>query len=220
MRRPSAAPHQSPPAYRQGTNGLIANGMDNTGRSRSSRNRIRLRHEVVCRFHAADTWAVYSSYRLVECLSSLTRAPHTSSGNRIRGLDWYRCGGYRDLGYRRARRLRVATEAALHCFNCRRRSWTQACLGRLRIARLSSRGKPSVFGPPYLAVGSFASFLRWVGPFRCTPNNGHRQSGPIGLVRPQADLRSCIVRIVPHRPAVRSIGPGISSQALARVRPR
>jgi len=107
--------------------------MDNAGLRRLSRNRIRVRHEVVCRVHAADTWAVHGCYRLVECFSSLTRAPDASSRNGVRDLDRHRRRGYRHSGYRSVRRLRVTSAAALHFFDCSRRDWTKACLCKLRM---------------------------------------------------------------------------------------
>ena len=98
--------------------------------------------------------AVYGCYRLVECLSSLTRAPHTSSGNRLRGLDRYRRRRYRDYGYRSAGRLRIAGAGALYCFHCWGRDWAEACLGNLRTA---GRGNPVVSilcgGSPRSALG-------------------------------------------------------------------
>ena len=78
-------------------------GMDSWPR-RHSRNRIRLRHEVVRRLHAIDPRAVYGRHRLVERLSSLALAAHTSGGNGLRGLDRHRRGGHRHSGNRGAGR--------------------------------------------------------------------------------------------------------------------
>jgi hypothetical protein len=135
MRTHPIAHRASPGRTARRTNAWIfAHGMDNAGFRRLSRNRIRFRHEVVGRFHAADTRAVYGCYGVVECLPSVTRAPHTSSGNRLRGLDRYRRCGYCHFGYRSAGRPCVASAGALHCFHCGRRDWIEACLRELRIA--------------------------------------------------------------------------------------
>ena len=79
--------------------------------------------------------AVYGCYRLVECLSSLTRASHASGGNWVRGLDRYWRRRYRLFGYRSAGRLCVAGPDALYSFYCGRRDWTEARLGKLRMPR-------------------------------------------------------------------------------------
>jgi len=112
--------------------------MGTTKHRRRSRNCIRLVHEVVRRFHALDTCAVYGRHWLVEPLSTFAIAPHTASGDCLRGLDRHWRGRHRDSGNGGARRLRCAAEDTLPYSDFGGRYRTQAGLGKLRT--IAGRG--------------------------------------------------------------------------------
>ena len=139
------APHERRQAATQATSEWIdPHGMDDIGLRRPSRDRIRLRYEVVRRIHAADTRRVYGCHRFIECLSSLAGAPHTSRRNGVRRLDRYRRRRYRGSGYRSAGRLCVAGADALHRFDCGRRDRIKTCFRKLRMPLEAFRGDHSV----------------------------------------------------------------------------
>jgi GNAT superfamily N-acetyltransferase len=71
--------------------------MGTTQRRGDLRDRLRVRHEVVGRIHAADTKRVYRRHRLIERFSSVVLASHAAGGNGIRGMDGYRRRGHRKI---------------------------------------------------------------------------------------------------------------------------
>jgi hypothetical protein len=72
--------------------------MDISQHGWGSRNRIRLWHEVVCRFHASDPRGVYGHHRSFQHLLALYLAPYATGGNRLRSVDGHWGSGTAILG--------------------------------------------------------------------------------------------------------------------------
>ena len=111
----------------------LSHGMDATQLGWLSRNWIRLRHEVVRRFHAIDAGTVYRRHRSIERISPFAIASYVAGGNRLRGLDRHRSGGYRDPGNSAARRFCRTDEDNLHCSHRGGRYRAQTGLGKLTL---------------------------------------------------------------------------------------